>query len=252
MPADASATLGEHAYRAVREMIVNGELPAGAWLRKRRLADTLQMSATPVVEALRRLQHEGLVETEPQWGARVRVLTVAELEELSSMREVLEGLVATRCAERLSPAQITELRCQAEQVDQVDRSFTDPRVAHARRCTTADEDLAFHLRLAEEAGLPLVRAELERMQMLEATLRMWIVPAPLTRVPHVQIVDAIASGDPDRAATAMRRHIRDNASIYLAELRKRFGEGAILINADEPRRAGSSPERARPDDHDEP
>lgn len=227
----ALATLGEQAYRTMRSMIVSGELPAGHWLRKRRLADQLQMSATPVVEALRRLQHEGLVETEPQWGARVRVLTVAELQELSAMREVLEGLVAARCASAgLTSGQLASLRQQAEQVDRLDRSFTDPAVAQDRRGAPADEDAAFHLRLAEDAGLSLVCTELERLRMLKATLRMWMVPAPPTRVSHVQIVQAIATGKPAHAEDVMRRHIRDNAEQYLAELRHRFGDGPILLN----------------------
>lgn len=232
------ATLGEQAYRSMRNMIASGELPAGHWLRKRRLADRLRMSATPVVEALRRLQHEGLVETEPQWGARVRVLTVAELDELSGMREVLEGLVAARCAVRLQPGQVDALRREAGRVDEVDRSFTDPLVAQERCGEVADKDAEFHLRLAEAAGLPLVRAELERLQMLKATLRMWIVPAPPTRVSHVQIVDAIASGEPGRASEAMRLHIRDSYESYLADLRRQFGEGRIVLR--QPAAAGTA------------
>lgn len=239
------ATLGEQAYRTMRRMIVSGELPAGHWLRKRRLADQLQMSATPVVEALRRLQHEGLVETEPQWGARVRVLTVAELDELSAMREVLEGLVAARCAARLTPRQIAGLQAQAEQVDRLDRSFTDPAIARERRGAPADEDAAFHLRLAEEAGLPLVRAEIERLRMLKATLRMWMVPAPPTRVSHVEIVRAIATGDGELASGTIRRHIRENSEQYLADLKQRFGEGPIVLNGNG--RAVPSAARRQPD-----
>src|SRR6186997_1642203 len=105
MPSDLT-TLSQHAYHAMRELIVQGELPAGQWLRKRGMANRLRMSATPVVEALRRLEYEGLVQTEPQWGARVRVFTVPEIFELATMRVALEGAVAACCAKTLTDVQI--------------------------------------------------------------------------------------------------------------------------------------------------
>src|SRR5581483_1437806 len=161
MPLTATKTLGEQAYSTMRRMIVVGELPAGQWLRKRAMARKLRMSATPVVEAIRRLEHEGLVQTDPPWGPRVRIFTVQEIFELASMRVVLEGLVARCATSRTTTEQIEHLREIAIQVDKADNSFTKPPLG-----ALANEDINFHLQLAEEAGLPIVRQELERLQIL--------------------------------------------------------------------------------------
>jgi DNA-binding GntR family transcriptional regulator len=225
----ATKTLGEEAYCVMRRMIVVGELPAGQWIRKRAMARKLRMSATPIVEAIRRLEHEGLVETDPPWGARVRIFTVPEIFELASMRVVLEGLVARCAASRVTPKQIESLREIAIRVDQADNDFAD----HLRREESplgalASEDINLHLKLAEEAGLPIIRQELERLQILNATCRAWLAPAVQCTVTHVDIIDAIASGDPDRAEAVMRKHIQENIDGYMPSLRKRFGEGRVV------------------------
>jgi len=224
-------TMGEQAYRQVRMMILTGELPGGQWLRKRSLASLLQMSPTPVVEALRRLEHEGLVRTEPLWGTRVRSFTVPEFFELASMRVMLERMVARCCAERLTDEQIACLRPLARIVDELDISFMDPVLARIHGAGTVfNEDVAFHLRLAREAGLSLVSKEIERLQVLQATCRIIVTPAPSNAGSHMDIVDAIATRDGDRAEEVMRRHIQVNIDAYMPVLRERFGEGLVILD----------------------
>lgn len=222
-------TLGEQAYRTMRAMIMRGNLPAGHWLRKRVLASRLHMSATPIVEALRKLEHEGLVQTEPQWGARVRTFTVREIEELAGMRIALESFVARKAAERLCPEQIESLRELAEKVDDIDRRQNDPSAIHSREADREwyQLDHAFHLKLALDAGLILVHREIERLQVLKATCRQFSAPAADLGVTHVQVIDAIASGDPDLAERAMRVHIQGSVDGFLPILRKRFGDGPV-------------------------
>jgi DNA-binding GntR family transcriptional regulator len=211
-------------------MIVRGELPSGQWLRKREMAERLRMSPTPVVEAFRRLELEGLVETEPQWGTRVRVFTVPEIFELAGMRVVLEGLVARCCAERLTDHQILTMRVRAAELDEIDSTLSDPAIASARgNATSLDEDIAFHSDLAEAASLSLVRREIVRLNVLEATCRLWQTPAIPTTVTHQEILDSIASRNPQAAEAAMRRHIQDNVDAYMPRLRSKFGDGRIEI-----------------------
>lgn len=221
-------TLGEQAYRKMRQMIVRGELPAGQWLRKRAMASKLQMSATPILEAIRRLEFEGLVQTEPQWGSRVRTFTVSEIFELASMRVMLEALVARVCAERLTDEQITRLSGVASHVDKLDAEFEDPHVAKARgHLAPATEDAAFHLMLAAEAKLPLVHREIERLQVLKATCRMFLLPAAPTTITHQQIMQAIATRDPRHAEEAMRLHIQVSIDAFMPALKQRFGGGLV-------------------------
>lgn len=234
-------TLGEQAYRQMREMIVRGDLPAGRWLRKRTMASELHMSPTPVLEAIRRLEFEGLVQTQPQWGSRVRIFTVPEIFELFSMRVVLEGLVARCCAERLTDDQIAEQSDRAVVVDALDRQFIDPEVARMRgHLAPATEDAAFHLQLALEAKLPLVHRELERLHMLKATCRMYIVPAVPSRATHQDVMRAIASRDPQLAEKTIREHIQGSVDAVMPELRRRFGDGPVYPEQDGPQTGSDS------------
>ena len=133
----------------MRRMIVVGELPAGQWLRKRTMSARTPDGATPVVEAIRRLEHDGLVQTDPPWGPRVPIFTVPEIFELASMRVVLEGLVGRCAASRMTIEQIRHLREIAIRVDKVDNDLTESPLG-----ALASEDINFHLKLADEAGLP--------------------------------------------------------------------------------------------------
>lgn len=232
MPELEMTTLGEQAYRKMRQMIVCGELSAGQWLRKRAMASKLQMSATPILEAIRRLEFEGLVQTEPQWGSRVRIFSVPEIFELANMRVMLEALVARFCAERLTSQQIARLTETARKVDALDQGFEDPHVARQRGpLAPATEDAAFHLALASEASLPLVHREIERLQVLKATCRMFLLPAPRTSVTHEHIMQAIATRDPQIAEDAMRRHIQASIDSFMPTLRERFGEGPVYTES---------------------
>lgn len=222
-------TLSQRAHATLRRQIVRGELPAGLWLRKREIADRLNMSPTPVVEALRRLERDGLVENEPQWGTRVKVFTVSEIFQLASMRVVLEGLVARCAAERLRPGQLDAMRPSAAALDRADARLPVAKAPLPEAVDRAilDEEMLFHLGLADAAGLPLVRHEIERLRVLDATCRRWLTPCIVTTVTHVQLLDAIATRDPLVAEDAMRRHIQDNVDAYLPLLRARFGDGPI-------------------------
>ena len=228
---NAPITQSKRAYRAVREKILNGDLLPGQWLRKRALASELNMSPTPVVEAMRRLEQDGLVESTPQWGVRVKVWTVDELTEAWSVRGVLEGLVTKRCAEVLTDEQIERLRPLAEKVDRDDEAFADPiQCRQFPRGWVNQDDHRFHRMLSEEVGLTLIKREIDRLQLLQATCRLLTVPGPPTTIKHVDILGAIASRDPDRAESLMRRAIDEGADQIIPLLRQRFGSGPITYD----------------------
>ncbi|MST33366.1 GntR family transcriptional regulator, partial [Acidimicrobiaceae bacterium USS-CC1] len=96
----------EVAYTALRDGIARGEHAAGSRLREEDLAATLGLSRTPVREALRRLQAEGLVEVEPRRGALVATWSADELDEIFELRALVEGYGARRAAARVADAQV--------------------------------------------------------------------------------------------------------------------------------------------------
>jgi DNA-binding GntR family transcriptional regulator len=99
----------ERAYRAIKEAIVSGELPADSRLVELALAADLGVSRTPVREALKRLVAEDLVVVDPVRGMIVKPIDHQEVEDFYTIREVLEGLAARLAAQRISGEQLIRL-----------------------------------------------------------------------------------------------------------------------------------------------
>lgn len=136
-------SLADRVAGRIRDAIHEGRYPPGERLVERRLAAELGVSHIPIREALARLTDEGLVERVPRRGARVATLTPRELEELSSLRTVLERFVVTRVQERLTAEEESKLR----------RMVVSMRRAAARGDyrRVLDLDQRFHERLWELA-----------------------------------------------------------------------------------------------------
>lgn len=107
--AEGPTTRSEHAYRALRGMIVRGDLPSGTVLHDAELARRLGISRTPIREALRRLQAAGFVVLIPRGGFLIPELSMAELADVFTVRRNLEGLSARLAAERRSRADLAYL-----------------------------------------------------------------------------------------------------------------------------------------------
>lgn len=161
-PARASASA--RVYELLKERILTCELPPGTSLNEGRLAEQLEVSKTPIREALAMLSHEGFIEVLPRQGYRVTVLTLADVQEIFHLRLLLEPAAAALAAERATADQLQALRSLAEEAPSVDpgQGFAD-YVTHYRE---------FHVRLAEASGnarlaetLQHLLEELQRLQM---------------------------------------------------------------------------------------
>jgi DNA-binding GntR family transcriptional regulator len=115
-----AGTTAEAVYQALRQGIVHGKLAPGERLRSDALANDLRVSRTPVREALRKLEAEGLVQ---QSGSHVyvRALSEQDLTELFYVREALEGMAARLAAENATPAEIAEIGELLEDMETVRR-----------------------------------------------------------------------------------------------------------------------------------
>src|SRR5881397_3171203 len=126
MAVASGVSLASQAYRAVREEILRGQLRPGTALSRRRLARDLGMSVVPVSDALRRLEDDGLVESRPRAGTRVRVPSEKDIRELYELREALDSQSARLFTERATPRQRLELRRLARKLDVLfDRLWTN-------------------------------------------------------------------------------------------------------------------------------
>jgi DNA-binding GntR family transcriptional regulator len=138
----------EQAYEHLTEEILRGRWQPGDTLSTYALAEELQISRTPILEALKRLESEGLVEIIPQVGCQVTRPSWAAVAELYALRGALEGLAAEAAASAITDAGLAELRELADSIEAAARRGDEP----------AFEDLnsEFHRALLEASGLPRV------------------------------------------------------------------------------------------------
>jgi DNA-binding GntR family transcriptional regulator len=211
-----ASTATARVYATLRERIAQGRLPPGTRLVRRRLAEELGVSTIPVMEALRRLERDGLVEHETYSKTRVRRLTEARIREDTELREAIESQVARLCARCCTDADLNRLYYLAGRVDGV-MGEAKQQLQQAMRM-----HMDFHMTLAHCAGCALLADELEKLWLREMMLFCWL-SAHLKPVPpnwHRSLVDAIGSRDEQLADEKAREHTRYGLETFLAHLRE--------------------------------
>ena len=196
----------ERAYQAIRERIITLELEPGAPIKPRYLAEDLEIGLIPVKEALELLEHDGLVSITPrqEHGIHVTNVHLADLDELSEIRLTLEARSARLAAERATPEELEEMVSLRQEQTQVPAEDTQ---------LLFDLDHRFHQTIARAAGNKYLEDALERFYGLSQ--RLWYLALPyLDFLPaaveeHLELVDAIRSGDADLAAEIMYEHVED-------------------------------------------
>ncbi len=109
-------------YGTLRQLILRGEVDPGAWLRQKELTKWFGTSRTPIREALRTLNKEGLVELVSNYGARIAPLSLEEFEELYALRRGIEGLAARLSARQITPEQLLDLHAKFGQLEELAHS----------------------------------------------------------------------------------------------------------------------------------
>jgi DNA-binding GntR family transcriptional regulator len=209
LQAVAARSLGELAADELRTAIRAGRYAPGARLVERTLAGGLGISHIPVREALARLADEGLVECTPRRGCRVATLRNVDLAELADIRIVLEQLVVERIQQRLGPA------TRAELIVRADEMAAAARLGDVEGVLEIDDRI--HERLWELADHRLLAELLGQLRgRLYAYLRAATLPLvggqlELHARHHRDLLDAILSGDADRARAEMRQHVETAA-----------------------------------------
>lgn len=208
MPIDASVmNASEEAYLHLRDKILDGTLKPGSSLIERDLCSQLDISRTPVREALRRLTADGLAEMRPRRSIIVASFGEVELGEIFELGIVLESFVAGLAAQKASGSDVPELEAILAEMEALLQSeASNSAIAYAKL------DQSFHDRIAETARNPRVAQILRQTVSLRllANLMERYVPRDFNAslIQHRMIVQAIAAGDSDWAQTAMGNHIR--------------------------------------------
>lgn len=203
LSSSGTSTTADEAYAALRQMVLRGELGPGQRVSQRRLARQLGCSTVPVLEAMRRLESDGLLIKEPRHMARVRELSAAELEGLYLVREGLEAVAARLAAQRIEPDQLQALRGLSERFDAA--------LAAGDWQATGQADVELHRRIAQAARCPLLAEELDRLLLIERTAGQLGAADPAAVSPytsHRALLQALEDRDADAAEYFMKKHIQ--------------------------------------------
>lgn len=204
--------LSEVVYRKLRRAIIRGDLGQGATVSETELAKRLEVSKTPVREALTRLAQEGLVVSTPHKGAVVTSLTRGDLEEIYHLRIQLEGLAARTAAERLTEEHAKAIQAILEELE----------VATAARDTEAlrRNYLLLHQAIwqaSQTRRLPAILMNLQDyVEMSRYTLMFQPSGLEVGLEEHARVVRAILARDASGAQEAMVRHIEHTLEILRA------------------------------------
>ena len=197
-PARSSAS---EAYDLLLAEIEEGGLPPGTRLREAELAERLAISRTPVREALKRLELQGLVAHEPHHGAVVAALEYGQVTELYLLREVLEGTAARLAAQHATAVEIGVLQGMVARDHAL---LGQPQ-------TLARSNRQFHQQIRDTARNRYLAIALENLRLSLALLAGTTLGAPgraaQSVAEHAGIVACIAARDCDGAEAAARGHI---------------------------------------------
>jgi DNA-binding GntR family transcriptional regulator len=193
-------SLGERAYRRLREMILDRELEAGALLNEHRVSEQLDMSRTPVREALLRLTGEGLLVRADARSFSVRTVSAREFFESMRVRETLEAQAIDLGIQRLSVASIEALEVQVHALEVGQHTEVEHR----------EFDDLLHRTIAEASGNAVL---VQMIVMMRLNARLFRVTSHLHRqqenhVEHLAILTALKKRDVVEARNAMINHIR--------------------------------------------
>ncbi len=214
MAEDSEIPQGQAAYRRLLEEIRSGALAPGTRLRETELAERLGISRTPVREAIRQLEADGLIIHLPRQGASIRTLDHAEIVELYEMRTVLEGTAARLAARAASGIELAELAALNSEL------AAAPAGPQARELNRQ-----FHRTLFDAARN---RFLLKSISALQKTLLI-LGPSTLTDpdraaaavTEHAAVLDALEARDAAGAEAAMRAHVEAALSARLRGMRGR-------------------------------
>ncbi len=206
--------LDQKVYSILKQMITDRKLLPGEKIPQEKLAQDLGISRTPLVNALKYLEKEKLVEAKPRRGFFVRLFSKSEMINIFELREVLEGLATRRAASQITDEQMNKLRGFFRQFDATE-PITDI-VAYSR------EDREFHNYISELGSKEFLKSVLHSYNIISFSYQITTTEG-LVRHPndtiaeHLAIIEAICNKDSEGAESLMRAHLRKAIDTIKAE-----------------------------------
>jgi GntR family transcriptional regulator, rspAB operon transcriptional repressor len=213
---EQNSSLAAEAYAVVRQRILRGDLVLGQAISRRKLASELGMSFLPVSEALMRLEFEGLLESRPRAGTRVRIPAPEDVAGHYVVRQALEIEAAVLFARVATPSERADLRRLAARVDAL--STKQDRTLYLAL------HQKLHSRIAEGTRCNALREAIDKTHAL-ASLWFCAMRAPSaddSPTRHQDFVQQILGDDPARTADAVRHHLAEGQQRTIEVLQPYF------------------------------
>lgn len=203
-------------FNTLRKAILRGELKPGERLMEIQLANKLGVSRTPIREAIRKLELEGLVLMIPRKGAEVAQITEKNMQDVLEVRKALEELSVQLACERITPEQVEEMKMAAEDFRKVLKSGDVTKIAEA--------DVKFHdiifaatnnqrlITLLNNLREQMYRFRVEYLKQKECY--------PQLLEEHDKLIALISGGNVEEACEIMGRHIDNQASTVSDVIRR--------------------------------
>lgn len=195
--------LREIVYGELKRQILIGEIVPGTRMMEVELAEVMGVSRTPVREAIRKLEIEGLVKIEPRKGAYASDISVKDMLDVLEVREDMEAFAAALTARRIT----------AEEVDEMEEANDEYNKAIHSGDTDAiiKSDEAFHKTIVKITGNKTLMSMIEAIQELATRFR-YLYYDDFSRYEnmpreHEEIIQAIKTGDEDKAREVARDHV---------------------------------------------
>ena len=204
---NAYLPLRDVVFQTLREAILRGELKPGERLMELQLAAQLGVSRTPIREAIRMLEQEGLAVTMPRKGAEVAKMTLKGMEDVLEIREALDILACQLACDRITDELLTTLE---EKKIAFENSLETKDVK-----IIADADISFHDVIYEATGNPKLIALLSNLREQLYRYRVEYLKAvdsyPILIKEHDDIYQALVKHNREEATEAIREHVKNQA-----------------------------------------
>lgn len=205
MPRSEQVSQRRKAYESIRNMIIEQEIKPGYPIWETELAEQLQMSRTPVREALQRLRADGLVYHIKNKGLFVKDLTREEIEQNYQLTEALESMIAYLLAQKQDPECIAALE---ESMVAMEKSLD-----HDENDSWAENDTRFHDAMLTYCDNKCICEIQERTNILIKNVRIRYTRLSLDKrkstSDHRRLLEAIKAGDADKARSVWQEHLSD-------------------------------------------
>lgn len=213
-PAAENKPIRDIAYETLKHAIVIGEIPAGSRIVETDYAERMHISRTPLREALRKLERDGLVEYLPRRGVMVRTFTVADVDEIYTIRNALEMLTLPAVVANATEEDIRELREILNVMDPLDRANDIEGVSPKAR--------AFHSRFTSISGQNRIVHIIENQdQYLRRFSQISIAKEKRRHAAHQEhhdMVTLVEARDVESLEKLVRKHIERSKETCLAAL----------------------------------